>query len=151
MDGSAMNVPQVIGGLRFYLICLWLPVVFAQSSSTLTELLAWRAALVPLVLVSGKTIMDFVSRGKHVLGPLQSFKLNKHHSEDSRNPRVVLDLAIMTVQLFAAVGVLTYLGAIAPMLESFDWNGLIRPLGLSYLGFAIFTLLKDVTVSWVLS
>lgn len=147
LDGPAAKYATlVIDNLRFYLICVWIPVAWAQSSSS-GDLIAWRAALIPLLLVTNHTIMEIVY-GTFLLGPktLAAVK-RKQISKDFRSLRLLLDLTIMTCQLAAAVGALTHYGAFSPMnvRDSSKWEDWIRPLGMAYLEFIILILLKDAT------
>ena len=145
LDGQAAKyLTQVIDNLRFYLICVWIPVLWAQSSSS-GELISWKAAIVPFLLVTSHTIMDIVY-GTILLGP-KTLAADKREQilKDCLNIRLLLDLTIMTCQLSAAVGLLTHFGAFAPMHvpDTTDWKDWIHPLGMAYFEFIILILLKD--------
>ena len=147
LDGpAALCATRVIDYFRFYLICVWLPVVWAQSSTS-GELIVWRAAVVPFLLVSCHTIMD-VFYGTLLLGPKSLAPVKREQIfKDCQNTRLIIDWTILTSQFALAVGVLAYLGAFAPMdvPDVYNWKDWMQPLNKAYMEFLILVILKDAT------
>lgn len=146
LDGlEAKRFTQVVDHFRFFFVCVFLTAVFA-TDRTSKELIPWKAAMLPGVLVSSHTIMEIIYGS--ILGPKTLAEVKRLQlQKDIRNPQLLWFLATLASQMCAAVGIMTYLGCFAPLVvEDFtsvqSWVLAYLP---AYAEFWALTMLKDAT------
>jgi len=146
LDGlGAKRFTQVVDHVRFFFVCVFLTAVLATDRAS-KELIPWRAAMIPGVLVASHVSMEIIYGS--ILGPNTLSEVKRQQlQKDINNPQLLWFLATLVLQLCAAVGVLAHLGCFAPLLvEDFtsvsSWT---LAYLLAYAEFWALTILKDAT------
>ncbi|CAJ1967194.1 unnamed protein product [Cylindrotheca closterium] len=145
VDGQAARfLTQLVDYARFYAVVIC-TVLWATNEQE-KRLVCWKAALMPVAIVTSHTIMEVVYG--HILGPntLGQSKRNQIR-KDERNVALIGGVALLVFQMSCAVGFLTYIGAFTPTFVHDKSNLLDWTLALStaYGEFWILSWLKDVT------